>query len=294
MADVLSTIIQIGWVGIYLIFILMSGWTIMKGFRSYLPWYMRLLGKIGFGFLSLICAMSIAPLIPIEEGTGLFGMILSMIQINFFVAGLISTTVLTISLLIISHKIYNIEAMEKLLERLRLKIEKARAVEKEMAGKSLFQNILQPARLVGIIILAGFVFFALLNFRGFPDPVKNVQDAMGDILAGQGVTPDMIKLLCDFMGNYNQSGNFSGDCVGPIEIVQSFNASLNDIPAIISQLPLYVDSGTKSAIESGSGESVELMYRVVYKEKTYALALTRTQSVCTATEGKFCGCIKVV
>jgi len=292
MADILSALIQTVWIGVYILFVFMSGWTIMKGFRGYLTWYMRFLGRLGFGFLSLICAIGIAPLIPIG-GTGLIGTILSMMQINFFAAGIASTLILTISLLFISDKIYNAKAMEKSMEKLKAKLEKAKSFEKEMAGKPRLQRILRPVNLIGIAILVTLLAIALINFRGFPDPAKDIQNATGNMLSDLGITSEDIKNFCSFLEGYNQTGTFSEDCAGPIEIVQSFNASLNDIPAIISQLPVYVDSGVKSLIESGSGESVELMYRVEYREQTYALALTGAQNVCTATGGKFCGCMNL-
>ncbi|HJW96897.1 MAG TPA: hypothetical protein VJ485_01930 [archaeon] len=271
----------------------MSGWTIMKGFRGYLSWYMRFLGKLGFGFLSLICAIGIAPLISIG-GTGLIGTVLSMMQINFFVAGVVSTIVLTVSLFLISDKIYNVKSMEKSMEKLKSKLEKAKSFEKEMAGKPRLQRILRPVNLIGIVILVALLAIALINFRGFPDPAKNIQNATGNMLSDLGITPEDIKTFCGFIEGYNQTGTFSEDCAGPLELAQSLNAtSFDDISRIIGQLPLYVDTGVKSLIESGSGEAVALMYRIEHNHKVYALAITVKQSMCTATEGKFCGCVNL-
>jgi uncharacterized membrane protein len=266
----------------YVFFILFFGSFVIRGFRGYLPWHMKLIGRLGFGFIALVCAVALAPLIPLES-TGIYRVIFTLMQLNLWIAGIISSVVLTLSLFLISNKIYNVNGMEKAMEKLKARLEKAKDVMKEMSGKSFVQNLLQPVRLAGIIVFAGFLVFALINFRGFPNPTENVLSAIGlnqsdiDKLAGyiDAVSP-------------NQTAPMPEGCVSPLELAQNFHEAIFQ-----NSLPVYADSGIKSLIESNSKETVELMYRIEYNQKVYALATTTKQSVCSATGTTFCGCINL-
>jgi uncharacterized membrane protein len=269
----------------YVFFILFFGSIIIRDFRGYLPWYMKLLARIGFGFIALICSVALAPLIPIS-GTGIFNLIFILVQLNLWIAGIISTVVLTLSLFLISNKIYNMRGMERAMEKLKLRMEKAKSVEKEMAGKSIVQRILQPLTLAGIVIFAGFIVIALVNFRGFPNPTDNVLSAIG---LNQSDLDKLSGLIESVSPGQNQT---PPGCASPIELIQSLNtSSVNELTSVIGQLPLYTDSGTKSLIESGSHETVFQIYKVTYNQRAYALAITTSQSVCSATGTQFCGCI---
>lgn len=266
----------------YVFFILFFGSIIIRGFRGYLPWYMKLIGRVGFGFIALVCAVAFAPLVPIDS-TGIYKIIFTLMQLNLWIAGIISAMVLTLSLFLISNKIYNIRGMEKAMERLKVRLERAKDIAKEMSGKTLIQNLMQPVRIIGIVVFAGFLVFALINFRGFPNPSENVLSAIGlnqsdiDKLSGyiEAVSP-------------NQTAPMPEGCVSPLELAQNFQEAI-----LQNSLPAYADSGIRTLIESNSKESVELMYRIEYKQKVYALAITTKQSVCSATGSLFCGCINL-
>jgi uncharacterized membrane protein len=243
---------------------------------------MKLIGRLGFGFIALICAVALAPLIPLES-TGIYKIIFTLMQLNLWIAGIISTIVLTLSLFLISNKIYNIRGMEKTMEKLKARLEKAKDAMKEMSGKSLIQNLLQPVRLAGIIIFAVFIAFTLINFRGFPNPTENVLSAIG-------LNQSDIDKLVGYIGavSPNQTAPMPEGCVSPLELAQNFQQDI-----LQNSLPVYADSGIKSMIESNSKETVELMYRIEYNQKVYALAITTKQSVCSATGSQFCGCINL-
>jgi len=287
MADAISTLIQTLWIFVYLCFVLTTGWVIMKGFRGYLPWHMKLSGRLGFGFIALMCAIALAPIIPIGA-TGLFKLIFNVIQINLFVAGAISTIVLMLSLFLISNKIYNTRGMEKSLDKMKLRLEKAKSIEKEMSGKTMMQRLLRPLNIIGIVVFISFVAIALINFRGFPDPAKNIQNATGNMISDLGLSMDDIKMACSFIQGYNETTSMPEGCVSPLELAQNFQEDI-----LQNSLPVYTDSAIKTLIESESGESVELMYRIEYRQKVYALAITTKQSVCSATGSLFCGCINL-
>jgi uncharacterized membrane protein len=264
----------------YLFFVLFFGSIIIKGFRGYLPWHMKLLGRLGFGFIALVCAISLAPLIPIES-TGIYKIIFTLVQLNLWIAGIISAIVLTISMILISNMMYNTKAMEKAMEKLKVRLEKAKSVEKAMAGKKLSFKILQPARAIGIAVFVLFLLFCLLNFRGFPNPTDNVLSAIG-------LNQTDIDKLSSYIEavSPNQTAPMPEGCVSPLELAQNFQQAI-----LQNSLPAYTDPAMRTLIESSSKDSVELMYRVEYKQKVYALAITTKQSLCSATGTLFCGCI---
>ncbi len=288
---IILNFIPIVWNIVYLSTILTTSWVIMKGFRGYLTWHMKLLVRIGLGSLALLCTISLVNLLPVM-GSGILKYVFNII--NFFAAGVISTIILTVSVFLISNKIYNIKEMENSMNKLRNKIMKAKSVEKDFSGKSRFRRLLRPINLSGIVVLTVLLLIALSSFRGFPDHTKNVQDAIAETLSEQGVNSEMLKAFCSFMEGYNQTGGFSDDCAGPLELVQSVNnLSLSNVLEIGNKLSIYVDSSIESLIESSSGQNVEFMYRIEYKQRVYALALTSGQSVCSATGSKFCGCVNM-
>lgn len=266
----------------YIFFILFFGSIVLRGFRAYLPWHMKLLARLGFGFIALVCAIALGPLIP-TESTGIYRIIFTITQLNLWIAGIISAAVLAVSLFLISSKMPNIRGMEKAMDRLKLRMEKARSIEKDMAGKTVVQKLTQPMMLAGIIILAGFLVVSLVNFRGFPNPSENVLSAIG-----------LNQSDIDTLGSYieavspNQTAPMPEGCVNPLELAQNFQQDI-----LQNSLPVYTDNAVKTLIESESGESVELMYRIEYKQKVYALAITAKQSVCSATSTQFCGCINL-
>jgi hypothetical protein len=266
----------------YIFFVLFFGSIVIRGFRGYLPWHMRLIAKIGFGFMALVCAVALGPLIP-TESTGIYRIIFTLIQLNLWIAGVISAAVLAVSLFLISSKIRNIPGMEKAMDRMKARLEKARSIEKEMTGKTLVQKLTQPMVLAGIIILAAFLTVSLVNFRGFPNPSENVLSAIG-----------LNQSDIDTLGSYieavspNQTGQMPEGCVSALELAQNFQEDI-----LQNSLPVYTDPAIKVLIESESGESVELMYRIEYRQRVYALAITARQSVCSATGSLFCGCINL-
>jgi len=271
----------------YVFFIMFFGSIIIRGFRGYLPWYMKLLARFGFGFIALICAVALSPLVP-AGGTGVFRLIFTIVQLNLWIAGIISSVILAVSLFLISSKMYNTRGMEKAMDKLKLKMEKAKSVEREMAGKSPVQRILEPLTLAGIIIFAALVLISLVSFRGFPNPTENTLSAIG---LNQSDLDQLSGLIESVSPGEDQ---MPPGCASPISLIQSLNAtSVDELTVVMSQLPAYTDPGMKSLIESNSGETVFQIYRIVYDQRLYALALTTQQSVCSATGDQFCACINV-
>jgi hypothetical protein len=266
----------------YIVFIMFFGSVIMRGFRGYLPWHVRLLARVGFGFIALICGIALSPFISIGA-TGIFGMFFAIFQVGVVIGCIISAAVLTVSLFLISRGLYNIKAIEKAIEKLKSLLEKAKEAERDLAGKTLKQKILKPTRIAGIAVLAALLVFGLANFRGFPNQTELVLSSMGLTMGDLQNLSDYMDALSPEPGQSMPEG-----CVSPLELAQNFQESI-----IQNDLPVYADSGIRNLIEGKSGESIAIVYRVEYKQRVYALAITTRQSICSATGTSFCGCINL-
>ncbi|MEM7816105.1 MAG: hypothetical protein QXN71_03230, partial [Candidatus Aenigmatarchaeota archaeon] len=254
MAEVVGifALLNLFWTLIYIFYVISSGWIIVKGVRGLFPLYVKILLWLGFGFLSLFCALGLSAIIPLS-GTGVFRIIFSITQINFIIAGMISTTILTLCVFLISSKFYNVKAIEKSIEKLNAKLEKAKSFERKMEKKSLVSKVMIPTRLAGIILIVAFVFIALYNFRGIPNMTDIIQNTTGNIISELGISQEDIRMFCKIIEN-SQYDEMPSGCIGPIELIQSLNETSPDkILNILSKTPVYVDSSIESLIESNSG-----------------------------------------
>ncbi|MFC2143869.1 hypothetical protein ACFLQO_00700 [Candidatus Aenigmatarchaeota archaeon] len=90
----------------YIVLILGFGSIIVKGYRGYAHFAIKMLMRLGFGFVALVCGIGISGIIPAFSNNAFYTIIQSMI-INPFLGIIISTIVLTISLYMISHNASN-------------------------------------------------------------------------------------------------------------------------------------------------------------------------------------------
>jgi len=272
----LPSFLQILQIMTYTFFVLFFGSIIMKGFRGYLPWHMKLLGRIGFGFVALVCSVALSPFMPVDS-------IYKIFQLDLFLAGILSTIVLTVSLFLISYGIYNRPAMEKAIEKLKAMLEKAKDAERKEGGEKKIRRLLSPVRVVGIAVFCAFVLLSLVYFTGFPDPTENLFSAIG-------LSKKDIEQLSTYIEAVypNQSQSMPQGCVSPLELAQNFGEDI-----LNNRIPPYTDQGMESLIESNSEETVVTMYRIDYKSRVFTLAVTSRQSLCSATGSEFCGCVNL-
>jgi hypothetical protein len=113
-----------------------------------------------------------------------------------------------------------------------------------------------------------------------------MQNVTANTVSDVGMSMDDIRMFCQFLVPENQGANMPEGCVSPLELVQNFQQAI-----VGNELPIYADSGLMNIIQSGSNQSVAVMYRVEYKQMVYALAITDKQKICTATGSQFCGCL---
>jgi hypothetical protein len=171
----------------YIVLILGAGSIIMIGYRGYMHSLLKLLARIGLGFVALVAAIGISNSIPLFIDSGFFIMIQKLL-LNPIIGIIISTPVLTICMYLISHNIFNIPGIKKQIEKLQSMLKHAEEVTIKEAKK------LEPVRIVGIIILVVFLAFALINFQGFP----SMSDELFSFI---GLTPEDIQELNQYMEN---------------------------------------------------------------------------------------------
>ena len=259
----------------YVVLILGFGSIIVKGYRGHAHFAIKMLMRLGFGFVALVCGIGISGIIPAFSNNTFYTIIQSMI-INPFLGIIISTIVLTVSLYMISHNIFNVPGIKKQIEKLQNKLKKA----EEIASKGISK--LTPVRIGGIVILIIFLIISLINFHGFP--------SMGDDLFSLiGLTPEDVEDLSGYMDDIGLGGG--GDapegCAPTLTLIQ---ANLEDFMA--SRLPTSSDQAVKSMIESGSGMSMVMIYQVTHDQRNFFLGISGDGSnVCSATQDTFCGCV---
>lgn len=257
---------------LYIVLILVFGSIIIKGYRGYMHFAVRLLLRLGFGFIALVCGLGISGLIPMFSGDAFYTLIQSLL-INPFIGIVISTAVLTISLCLISHNIFNIPGMKKQISKLQEKLKKAEEVTSKVVKKRL-----EPIRIVGIVVLVVFLVFSLINFQGFP--------SLGEeLFSFIGITPEEVEELGKYMEDLGIGKEIPENCVPILTLIdENLDDFLND------RLPESTDLGIKSLIESNSGFTIVKVYQVTHDQRNFFLGIEK-DNVCSATATEFCECL---
>ncbi len=256
----------------YIVLILIFGSIIIKGYRGYMHFAVRLLLRLGFGFIALVCGLGLSGLIPMFSDDVFYTLIQSIL-INPFIGIVISTAVLTISLYLISHNIFNIPGMKKQIAKLQEKLKKAEEVTSKAVKKRL-----EPIRIVGIVILVVFLGFSLINFQGFP--------SLGEeLFSFIGITPEEIEELGKYLEGLGIGKEIPENCVSILTLIdENLDDFLND------RLPESMDPGIKSMIESNSGFTIVKVYQVTHDQRNFFLGIEK-DNVCSATATEFCECL---
>lgn len=256
----------------YIVLILVFGSIIIKGYRGYMHFALRLLLRLGFGFVALVCGLGLSGIIPMFSADAFYTMIQSII-INPFIGIVISTAVLMVSLYLISHNIFNIPGIKKHIAKLQEKLKKAEEVTSKTVKRKL-----EPIRIVGIVILIVFLVFSLLNFQGFPSLSE-------DLFSFIGITPEEVEELGEYIEGMGIGKEIPEDCVPILTLIDdNYDDFLND------RLPESTDPGIKSMIESNSGLTIAKVYQVTYDQRNFFLGVAE-DNICSATATEFCECL---
>ena len=192
----------------YVVLILGFGSIIIKGYRGYMHPVVSFLARVGFGFVALICALGIAGYIPIFIQDDFYIMIQELL-INPIAGVIVSTAVLTVSVYLISHNVFNVTGMKKEIENLQGRLKHAEEVLAKGVKKA------EPVRIVGAVVLVAFIIIALLNFQGFP--------SMGDrLFSFMGITPEDIEELSQYIEGIGglDGGDTPEGCAPIISLIQ--------------------------------------------------------------------------
>jgi hypothetical protein len=256
----------------YIVLILAFGSIIAKGYRGYMHFALRLLLRLGLGFVALVCGLALSGLIPMFTNDIFYSMVQSMF-VNPTLGIIISTAVLTVSLYLMSHNIFNVPGMKKQIDKLQEKLKRA----EEVAAKS-GKKMLEPVRIAGIVILAVFLVFSFLNFQGFPSLGE-------DVFSFLGISPEDIEELSSYAQGFSAGGEIPEGCVPVLTLMENnYDDFIND------RLAESEDPGIKSMIEIGSGLTVTKVYMVTHEQMGFFVAIAGS-SICSATQSRFCECL---
>lgn len=258
---------------LYIVLILVFGSIILKGYRGYAHFAIRFLMRLGFGFVALVCGTAISGIIPMFSNESMYNLIQVMV-VNPFLGMVISAAVLTISVYLISHNIFNVPGIKKQIEKLQNKLKKAEGILSRPVKK------LDPIRIAGAAILVVFLIISLLSFQGFP----SLGDDMFKFI---GLTPDDVQDLSDYMQGLGIGGDMPEGCASTLILIQN---NLDDFMA--GMLPESSDQGIRSMLESGSGTGMTDVYEVTHEGRDMFVGISSDgNNVCSATSSSFCECI---
>jgi hypothetical protein len=244
------------------------GWIIMMGWRTYSRGAVKFFLRLGFGFVALICGVGLSGFISSSLLSGPLAEILSLVQLDVMVGGLVSAFILMVSIYLISTNLYNVGGLKKEIERLQGRLRIAEGLMKK-TGRSV--NSKAPTMIIGVAILIVLVVFSLMNFQGYP----SIADDIGGFL---GFSPSDV-------------GGTSGTAEGCISPISLFMANMEKIQS--GDLDPYADATLESEIESQSGHPIEAMLLIDHEGRDYVIAMSSDQYICVATTTDFCSCMDI-
>lgn len=141
----------------------------------------------------------------------------------------------------------------------------------EHLGAKFFSD---PLRTIGVILIISLAAFSLFSFRGFPNMLEDVSSLLG-------MSPEQL-------GMFYGGENLPEGCVSVTRLLMKPGVS------VFGGESSYTNEEVKAMIEKEAGFGIERMYVVDYEGKNYILAADSTfENICSATESRFCQCIKI-
>lgn len=177
----------------YIAFAYIFGSVAVKGWRGYLPWYLKLAAKFGTGFVCLISGIALGPFIQ-----GLNVGILQFMQLDVLTAGMVAGAVFAVGLYLFSFTSPTVvTSINRQIEKLRKKMSK-------MKGRKPNKKM----QTAGVIVILFLVAVSLVYFRGFPSDMTSElfekmglpeefgtmsQECMSTLTAAMSLTPEQLK-----------------------------------------------------------------------------------------------------
>ncbi len=255
-------------------FALTFGGYVMKGYRGFISGRMRLLGRLAFGTLAVMCGIGISWAFPFFSEAYIY-QIMQTLFINVIIGGILATAVLFTAVRLASHNIFNVPGIDRAIENLKKLKKNAKEVEKSDMGKKR-QGIRHPVRMAGVAVLAVFLVFSLAGFRGFPSPMEELGFSQGDL-------ENMADQMDQISGEYGDQleGMLSPECMGAVDVLQD--------QASLEQARSYSSPTLEQAVREQTGEEVSSMIMLDSGEDTYVVSMT-SNYVCISTLDSLCLC----
>jgi len=225
--------------------------------------------RIVMGLLARVGGISMKAYFP-QLSQGLY----SLLNADLLVGAFVSSIVLAVGLFLISYRLINVEALKGKIARMQKLIEKARHTPPEKLG------IKDPVKIIGIIIIVGFLVFSLIGFQGFPRTSDRILSSMGLSL------DDLDRMQQQLNSIEGLNEPLPESCDNIIAILQVAGPDINT-------LPNSSDKAALSLLETGSGKTILVVKEAVYKEKDYFIGVTDDAAICHANRDTFCGCLSV-
>lgn len=265
----LPSILFIGEILFYVLFLLFLGSISVIGFRGFAGMWKMLFIRIGSGAVSLLCGISLAPffskIIPLK------GIIMDLFMLDLIIASVFSALILLFALYIISKQMDSKKAIQKKIASLQERLKNT----KDVSPKPFMKR---PLVVAGILVIIALLVASLINFESFPNYYEKVFESFGlDI-------DDLAELQKGL--NQGDNGTQADSC---ISTVAAFSKNATVLAALAKD---YEDAGLKSQIESNSKSTVISMKKIETPEATLIIAVTENGKTCIATKSKFCSCLE--
>lgn len=255
--------------------ILTFGGFVMRGYSGHISGTAKFIGKLVFGFLTVITGIGISWLIPNFVNIKIYE-IFQTVFLNIILGGAIATVVMYISLKMISHNIFNVRGIERTIKRLQNLHKKAKEVEKK-EKQSHRHGIRHPVRITGALLLISFLAIGIGGFRGFSNPIEEL-----------GFSQDDLETMAEQLDTINQEyGDRISEisdmtaCMGAIDLLEDQEA--------FSNASTYNNPDAELMIENYTGESVTSMFSIQSSGGFFIFSLTDTRT-CISTLDTVCIC----
>jgi hypothetical protein len=259
--------------------VLTFGGFVMRAYKGHLSGPMKIVGRLAFGFLALVCGIGISWAIPPLSSVPIYA-IMQAVFLNIIIGGVIATVVLYAVLRMISYNVFNLPGIDREIKHLEGMRKRAGEVEKEEKARNR-RGIRHPVRLAGVVGLAAFLVIGLAGFQGFPD-----------VLAELGFTQEDMESMAEQIEYVNEEyGDRIGEVLGDTEKLRECAGAmslLQDQEAMSSMEP-YTSAAVEGMVGEYTGEAVTGMYSIRSGPGFYVLALTQSRA-CLATLSVVCVC----
>lgn len=245
----LPMILGIVQIVMYVLISFFFGSIIIRGYRGFLPFWMKIPLMLVFGFLCLVVGSSLGAFIPVPSPFDAF-------WADIFIGIIITSIVFLIGLNIFSYRLpWLIDGFENRVNHFEKKISKLRSGE-----KLLFMT---PMRIIGMVIFFGFLIFGLVTFSGLPS-----------------LTESMMSLT----GIDMDTTSMSAECQA---MTSSVYANLGALMNQDTTPTFYTNPTLQTAMEQGCGESILALAKYDL-DTPVVIGITASGKLCLGTETEYC------